>query len=256
MNRTYPTALLLLCSIVSPACGHTKDEWKVQIDEYGALQIRSDAKQAELERELDAAKRRVDELERELEARGADVSKMSSTLEARERALREDKGRARQLVETRARFDLLTSKLEELKDLGLSVEIRRNRLVISLPADVVFASGKDTLRKDGKELLKKIAAVIRSEKVLLDRDYQVAGHTDSQPYRHGPFQDNWGLSLMRARAVLLYLVSKEGQLPPERWSAAGYADTDPVAVGADEVSLRRNRRCDIIVMPDVDGVSE
>jgi len=256
MNRTYPIALLLLSSLALPACGHSEDEWKRQIDMYGALRSRSQAKQEGLEGELAAARQRVEELAAELAESGADMSRMSATLEDREAALYEYQERARQLVQTKARFDLLAGKLRDMEYLGLEVAIRRNRLVISLPGDVVFASGKDTLRKDGEEILKKIAAVIRDDTILLNSDYQVAGHTDSQPYRHGPFRDNWGLSLMRARAVLLYLIGKDGQLPPERWSAAGYADTDPVAVGADEVSLRRNRRCDIIVMPDVDGVSE
>jgi chemotaxis protein MotB len=125
-------------------------------------------------------------------------------------------------------------------------------MVISLPGDILFDTGKDTLRKDGQEILHKVAAVIRADRTLLERDYQVAGHTDNQPLQGGLFHDNWGLSLMRARTVLLYLVGKNGGLPRQRWSAAGFADTDPVAGNGTKDGQQRNRRCDLIVVPDAD----
>ena len=40
-----------------------------------------------------------------------------------------------------------------------------------------------------------------ADKSLLDRDYQVAGHTDNKPLKGGDFKDNWGLSTMRARSM-------------------------------------------------------
>lgn len=243
---------LVVSSLLAVGCGHSEDEWKAQLDKYGDLQNRSTKTQGDLQAELAAAKQRVEALEKELQEKGADITKMSSTLEDREKALDEYKARARQLEAVKARFDLLKKKLEELVKLGLEIEIRRNRMVISLPGDVLFDSGKDTLRKDGEDILKKVANVIRSDKTLVDRDYQVAGHTDSQPYNNGPFQDNWGLSLMRARAVLLYLIGKNGNLPRKHWSAAGFADTDPVSGNTSKDGLQKNRRCDLIVMPDVD----
>jgi chemotaxis protein MotB len=125
-------------------------------------------------------------------------------------------------------------------------------MVISLPGDVLFDSGKDTLRKEGEDILKKIAGVIRSDKSLMDRDFQVAGHTDAAPLNSGPFQDNWGLSLMRARSVLLFLIGRNGNLPRKHWSAAGFADTDPIAPNTTKDGQQKNRRCELIVLPDVD----
>ncbi|WP_437630174.1 OmpA family protein [Sorangium sp. So ce854] len=252
MNRTLIALPLVLSSLFGAGCGHSEQEWKAQLAKYNDLQNRSQKREAELEKELAAAKQRVEELEKQLEAQGAEVSKMTSTLEDREKALAEYKARAKQLEAIQARFDLLRKKLEELTKLGLEVQVRRNRMVISLPGDVLFDSGKDTLRKDGQEILKKIADVIRGDKSLATRDYQVAGHTDSQPYKNGPYYDNWGLSLMRARAVLLFLIGKEGQLPTRHWSAAGFGDTDPVANNSTPAGKQKNRRCDLIVMPDVD----
>ena len=41
--------------------------------------------------------------------------------------------------------------------------------------------------------------MIRNDKQLSARYFQVAGHTDNKPLQGGRFGDNWGLSSMRAR---------------------------------------------------------
>ncbi|MDI1480810.1 OmpA family protein [Polyangium sp. y55x31] len=251
MNRCLLVVPFLLASLVG-GCGHSEDEWRAQLAKYNELQDSSEAKKAELEKQLAEAKQRVADLEKQLQDAGADVKKMSSTLEDQEKALAEYKARAKQLEAIKARFDLLRKKLDELTKLGLAVSIRRNRMVISLPGDVLFDTGKVELKKEGEDILKKVAQVIKADKSLVDRDYQVAGHTDNQPLNGGPYQDNWGLSLMRARSVLLFLVGKGGALPRAHWSAAGFADTDPVANNGNKDGQQKNRRCDLIVVPDVD----
>jgi chemotaxis protein MotB len=252
MDRKLVAVPLVLFCLATAGCGYSEDEWKAQLDKYAQLKSQSEAKQAELDKELAAAKQRVADLEKELTAKGIDLSKMSEQLDDREKALAEYKARARQLEAIKARFDLLRKKLESLVQLGLDVNIRHNRMVISLPGDVLFDTGKDTLKKDGEDILKKIAAVIKGDRALADRDYQVAGHTDTQPLRGGEFHDNWGLSLMRSRSVLLFLIGKGGNLPRQHWSAAGFADTDPVAPNTTKDGQQKNRRCDLIIVPDVD----
>lgn len=254
MNRARLTALTALTAVLAlPAltlgCGHSEEEWRAQVDQYNRVVGESAAK----DRELAAVKQRVGELEAELQKMGLETSKLSMTLEERDRALGEYKARARQLEAIKARFEVLRRKLDELTRLGLAVSIRHNRMVISLPGDVLFDTGKDTLRKEGTEILGKVATVIRNDKSLAERDYQVAGHTDNQPLQGGPFHDNWGLSLMRSRSVLLFLVGgKSSILPRQHWSAAGFADTDPIAGNATKDGQQKNRRCDLIVMPDVE----
>jgi chemotaxis protein MotB len=251
MKRCLFAASTLLALFVA-GCGYSEDEWKAQLDKYNQLKSSSDAKQAELDKLLAAEKQKVADLEKQLKEAGVQVSTMNSTLADREKALAEYQARAKQLEAIKARFELLKKKLDELTKLGLAVNIRHNRMVISLPGDVLFDSGKDTLKKDGEEILKKVATVIKNDKSLINRDYQVAGHTDNAPLQGGPFHDNWGLSLMRARSVLLFLVGKGGGLPSKHWSAAGFADTDPVAPNAGKDGQQKNRRCDLIVVPDVD----
>jgi chemotaxis protein MotB len=244
---------------VLAGCGHSEDEWQAQLSKYQSLQANAGAREVALTRDLEQARARIAELEGQLRDLGVDVkqletekSRMAATLQERERALAEYKARAQRLEAIKARYDLLRKKLDELTKFGLAVNIRKNRMVISLPGDVLFDTGKDTLRQDGQDILKKVASILRADRSLLDRDYQVAGHTDAQPLGGPPFHDNWGLSLMRARSVLLYLVGKNGNLPRQHWSAAGFADTDPVAPNTTRDGQQKNRRCELIVVPDVD----
>ncbi len=276
-GRASAIAAFLPAVIASSSlgCGYSEEEWKAQLDKYGRLQSQhqtTENRLAQTQKELEVAQATIAELKKQLEAAGVDISKLnenlqatstqvsqlSSTLEEREKALAEFKARARQLEQIKARFETLRKKLDELTKLGLAVNIRNNRMVISLPGDVLFDSGRETLKKEGKDILLKVANVIRNDQSLLNRYYQVAGHTDNKPLAGGPFRDNWGLSLMRAREVLLFLVSPAdvktggGALPVAKWSAAGFAETDPVASNDTDDGRRKNRRCDLIVVPSVE----
>jgi chemotaxis protein MotB len=61
---------------------------------------------------------------------------------------------------------------------------------------------------------------------------------------------------MRAREVLVYLVSPAdkggGGLSPSRWSAAGYGETDPVKGNDSPEGKQSNRRCELVVVPNVE----
>ncbi|MET0412774.1 MAG: flagellar motor protein MotB, partial [Polyangiaceae bacterium] len=136
--------------------------------------------------------------------------------------------------------------------------VRHNRMVISLPGDVLFASGQDVLREEGKEVLNAVAEVIRNDAQLSQRYFQVAGHTDAQPLKGGRFSDNWGLSAMRARRVLVFLISPTddkhggGGLDATRLHAAGYGETDPIADNTTPDGRQTNRRVELVLMPNVE----
>src|SRR6185312_12205196 len=111
----------------------------------------------------------IGKLNENLQATSTQVSQLSSTLEEREKALAEFKARARQLEAIKARFETLKKKLDELTKLGLAVNIRNNRMVISLPGDVLFDSGRESLKKEGQDILAKVAGVIKNDPLLLNR---------------------------------------------------------------------------------------
>ena len=270
MLRTSLALIVIALATTAIGCGYSEEEWQAQLDKYNRLVAQNQATEqqlAETEAQLQKARDRVAKLEADLQAMGVDLgqlnqslasretelSKLSATLEEREKALAEYKKRAAQLERIKARFEKLRSKLMELTNLGLEVKIRNNRMLISLPGDVLFPSGRDKLRKEGEDVLKKVAAIINADPSLKAREYQVAGHTDSQALRGGPFYDNWGLSLMRARSVLIYLIDPDkGKLPRDKWSAAGFGDTDPVATNATPEGRQKNRRSEIVIVPSAE----
>ncbi len=244
------STLAAVLAVSSVGCGYSEDQWQAQLAKYNQLKSDDDAKDAQLK----DAQKKVDDLTAQLKNMGVDLGTTKANLADQAKALAEYQARAHQLEVIKERFEKLKSKLDELTKLGLAVNVRHNRMVISLPGDVLFDSGHETLKKDGKDILAKVASVITADPQLLSRDYQVAGHTDNKPMAHGPFKDNWGLSLMRAREVLVYLVDpdKGGKLPVDHWSAAGFADTDPIASNDTDDGRQKNRRCELIVAPSVE----
>lgn len=269
-------ALLVIAVALVVSCGHSEDEWQAQLARYADLEAQhanEKREHAQAEADLLATLQRVHDLTSELERMGVNVDQLSMRLQEEgtnnERlsadlnelrlALDEYKRRADQLEKIKNRFEQLRKKLEKLTNLGLKVEIRHNRMVISLPGDVLFASGQDKLRDEGVNVLAAVSEVIRTDKQLSKRYFQIAGHTDNLPLRASTrFGDNWGLSAMRARQVLIYLIAPVdaktggGGLDPHRLHAAGYGDTDPIADNGTNEGRQANRRVELVLMPDVE----
>ena len=260
-------ALSTLVALLAVGCGYSEDEWQAQLSKYGKLNSQYDQEKktnAELQAELERTKQRVSDLTSKLQAMGVNVEqlstekqRLSANLDETQRALNEYKARAAQLEAIKQRFEQLRDKLQKLTNLGLKVQIRHNRMVISLPGDVLFASGEDKLKDEGKNVLNAVADVIRKDNQLSARYFQIAGHTDNKPLSGGPFKDNWGLSAMRARQVLVYMISPSesktggGALDPNHLHAAGYGETDPIADNNTDEGRQSNRRVELVLMPDV-----
>ena len=272
MKRVFWLVILMLTGF---GCGYSEDEWKAQLSRYDQLSHQYDAEKTERARvqaELDAEKKRAADLQKQLQQMGINLdtinaqlqqtdtekAQLAANLDQLKRALDEYKQRADQLEKIKQRFELLKEKLNKLTQLGLKVEVRNNRMVIRLPGDVLFASGSDKLKDQGATVLGQVADVIRNDAQLSKRYFQVAGHTDNKPLQGGPFQDNWGLSLMRARRVLIWLIAPKeaegggGGLDARRLHAAGYGETDPVADNKDDAGRASNRRVELVLLPDVE----
>lgn len=143
-----------------------------------------------------------------------------------------------------AEFKQMTSELKRMIDSGrLKVSFRRGRMIVELPAQVLFASGSADLTDDGKEALVQVAKSLRGFK---SRHFIVAGHTDNVPVS-GRFASNWELSSARAVTVTGALI--RGGLQPEQLVAAGYGEFDPVARNATDAGKQKNRRIEIILEP-------
>jgi chemotaxis protein MotB len=258
-RRSLAAFILALATL--SACGHSEEEWQAKLKENQELQNQLNAEKAahqKAESDFSAASAQIDQLKGQLKKAGVDLSNVNADLADQKAALDKLRKDKEQLEAIRKRFELLKQKLDSLTKLGLSVVVRKNKMTIQLPGDVLFDSGRVDLKKDGKDILLKVAEVIRNDKDLNARTFQVAGHTDNKPLAGGPYKDNWGLSVMRAREVLSFLVtpteqkSGGGGLPIDHWSAAGYGDTDPVAGNDSPENMQKNRRVELVVVPSVE----
>lgn len=274
-SRCLPATTLLFTALVLSACGYSEDEWQAELARYEALRQENAREREERERTaaaLEESQAEVAALAQKLKEMGVDVDaltqrlaesgtenqQLSADLDQVRQALADFRERAKRLEQIRKRFEELRKRLEQLTRIGIKVEIRHNRMVIRLPGDVLFASGEDKLRPEGVKVVDTVAGVIRGDGQLSQRYFQVAGHTDTKPLRGGRFGDNWGLSTMRARRVLLRMIApvdaKEGGggLNPARLHAAGYGETDPVADNGSDAGRQQNRRVELVLMPNVE----
>ena len=76
---------------------------------------------------------------------------------------------------------------------------------------------------------------------------RLEGHTDSVPIHTARFRNNWELSAARSIAMLEVLSGKFN-IPSERFSVTGYADTKPVASNDTDEGRAHNRRVDIVIL--------
>lgn len=148
-------------------------------------------------------------------------------------------------------FKALGDKLRKMIDAGkLEVTVRRGRMIVKLPAEVLFASGSAQLSPEGHLPLREVAAALRQ---FPDRRFMVAGHTDNVPIGPSNYKNNWELSTARAVTVTEFLASVG--MNPSRLVAAGYSEYDPVRPNASEAGRGENRRIEIVLLPNVEEIS-
>jgi chemotaxis protein MotB len=144
-------------------------------------------------------------------------------------------------------YDELVQGLSKEVEKGqLQVRQYKNMLAVDLAEKIFFDSGRATLKKEGKEVLKKVADALKGYENKIIR---VVGHTDNVPVAkslQGTFPSNWELSVARATNVVRYL--QESGIPPERMVPAGRAEYDPVAPNETPEGRQKNRRIEIMLI--------
>jgi flagellar motor protein MotB len=124
--------------------------------------------------------------------------------------------------------------------------------MITFTDKILFDTGSDALKSEGKAVLEKVAAIINELKHRHSFDeIQVRGHTDDRPISgfHRRFPTNWELSSARATSVVRFFVDECGLRPTKELllSAQGYAEYDPVRDNIDDEARALNRRIEIVI---------
>jgi chemotaxis protein MotB len=185
------------------------------------------------------------------------LEKGAMSLALRElRARMAELARAREAAEARAKtYRDLALRLKSMTDAGdLTVALREGRMVIQLPTDVLFDSGRVDIKRRGRVALKQLEGVLAT---MDGRRFQVAGHTDNVPIETPRYRSNWELSTARGVEVVRLLI--EQGMKANVVAAAGYGEFDPVASNDSPLGRARNRRIEITLQPNIDeliGVPE
>jgi chemotaxis protein MotB len=196
-----------------------------------------------------------DALRQELARRGQDVDQLTAAKGSLATALDETRARLEELRRARAAaeqraaiFRDLALRLKRMVDSGnLSIVLRSGRMVLVMPTDVLFDSGKAQVKRSGEDALAQVAEAL---KTVEGRRFQVAGHTDNEPIRVSGFSSNWELSVARAVKVVEFLVEKG--MRPDAVSAAGYGEFDAVSPNDTAGNRARNRRIEITLQANID----
>jgi chemotaxis protein MotB len=147
-----------------------------------------------------------------------------------------------------AAFKELLADMKPLIDKGvLKVEVVDGRITLGVASDILFSSGSADLSAGGKDTLAEVARLLANK--VGDRDFQVEGHTDDQPINTAAFPDNWHLGAARSITVTEFMIAHG--FPEDHISAATFADNEPVASNSNETGRARNRRIEIVLLPDL-----
>ncbi|HXB28969.1 MAG TPA: OmpA family protein [Puia sp.] len=142
----------------------------------------------------------------------------------------------------------LKGAIGNMADEDINIKVDKGVVFIDISDKLLFKSGKYDITDRAKEVLGKVALVLKNQP---DLEFMVEGHTDSIPYKRPPLLDNWDLSVKRATAVVRVLQNEYG-LSPYHITAAGRSEYQPVATNATEEGRALNRRTRIVILPQLD----
>lgn len=131
------------------------------------------------------------------------------------------------------------------RDLGndnVMINNTGDRLIVTLPQDILFATDSFAVRSDLQRDLRTVAGNLLA---YPDTTVQVVGHTDNV----GDALYNLELSQRRAAAVAGVLI--DAGVPPRRINTIGQGEDQPIASNLSPEGRALNRRVEIVILPNM-----
>jgi len=195
-----------------------------------------------------AAQNEADRLKGENDLRTASAATEADRLrrenDAQRAGLQADLDRAAS-EKTQAEADKTELRVQLLRQFNVILETRDTArgLIVNM-SDVLFDTGKYSLRAGAREKLARVAGIISGHPGL---KLDVEGHTDSV----GGDDYNQQLSQQRATAVRDYLT--QAGIPMNSVTSKGFGKTQPVATNDTAVGRQQNRRVELVVSGEIIG---
>ncbi|HHH52186.1 MAG TPA: hypothetical protein ENK91_00880 [Bacteroidetes bacterium] len=172
-------------------------------------------------------------LKNDLERREKKIDSLRNLLSIKDNKLQSIKDKIKKILSGYSNDDI---KIEKRDD---------GRLYISMSQNLLFAKGSDKLDSKGRAAIISVAKALKSEPSI---DIVVEGHTDTD----GNADLNWKLSTARALAVTKVLI--EYGLMPQKITAAGRGQFQPLYPNDTEANKSKNRRTEIIIEPNLNDI--
>ncbi len=219
-----------------------------QAQSLDQLLAEAKARNAELRKDYDQVQHTLNRALDQNSQGNANISKLVDEINASNKYIQ-------QLVAAKSKSDslnlVLTTNLTrslsgpEMKD--VDIKVLKGVVYISLADNMLFKSGSYNINPDAMDILGKIAKIIKDYK---DYSVLVEGNTDNVPISKINIRNNWDLSALRASSVVQALQDKFG-VDPQRLTAGGRGEYNPVATNSTAEGRQLNRRTQIIITPEL-----
>jgi outer membrane protein OmpA-like peptidoglycan-associated protein len=196
--------------------------------------VRSAQERAEADAQRVAAERARSEAEHATQALAQQVAQADAARQASDAEAARARSDAQQAEQDKA---ALRGRLREQLNIVLETRESARGLIVNM-SDVLFDSGRATLRPGAREKLAKVAGIVLTYPGL---NLEVEGHTDGV----GAADYNQDLSERRANAVRAFL-TQQG-VSTGSIVARGYGKEQPVATNGTAAGRQQNRRVELIV---------
>lgn len=195
---------------------------------------------SELEGKYAQANRRIQELEGIAQASAEEADKYRGDVSRYQQDANNAKNQLRTTQEQSARTIAdLSSQVNDLKNRqpkidNVDIYVKDGALVFDIKGDVLFDSGKDSVKASARQTLAQVAEQLRSSNDMIE----VAGHTDTDPVVKTKDRfPNGNIQLGSARAISVWNELKAAGIPENRMLVSSYGEYDPR--GADKATNRR-----------------
>jgi chemotaxis protein MotB len=188
-----------------------------------------------------------------------DLSYMVTALEGQKAAISKEleikiadisRAKEEEIARVKGTYDELADSMKaEIEQGQIMITQLADRLSLSMVDKILFPSGEADISPAGLKVLERVGHVLKSTQNKIIR---VEGHTDNVPINprlQKQYPTNWELSTARATNVVRFLQEKTG-IAPERLQAIGLAEFQPIASNNTAAGRSRNRRIEIILVPD------
>lgn len=262
---TMMTGALLISSCASKKdlenCQNENRELTSNYQDVKEQLAASNARVTSLEDQLAQQKRDYAALQQSLDKSLSNTTDNNINISKLVDQINESNQYIRHLVEVKTKSDslnmALTNRLtrslsrEEMKE--VDVRVLKGVVYISLADNMLYKSGSYEINDRAEQTLSKIAKIIMDYK---DYDVLIEGNTDNVPINTSSklmqnIRNNWDLSALRASSVVQYLIDHFG-VAPNRLTAGGRGEFNPIASNDTEIGKQRNRRTQIIITPKLD----